>query len=348
MKYDRGTLAELYAKIDKDLQEGLKLVGSTYDKPKFHFTSTSAAAFAARFYLYYQKYDKAVEYANKVLGSNAKGMLRDWNAWGSLSANKQIQPNAYIDSSVKANLLLQVVVSEWGVIGGPFQYGDKYAHSAIVAAKETVQSEGPWGISDKVFNYTVFSNASLSKYIVRKVPYDFEYSDIQAGIGTPHAVYAEFTADETLLVRAEAQALLGHYAEALNDLNTELAAFSKTGVQLTLDDVKKFYSDAVTAYYTPEKPTPRKAFHTAFAIDKDTEEPMLQCILHLRRIMTVHEGLRMQDVKRYGITIYRRDVKSNYKITDITDTMEARDPRLAIQLPQDVIIAGVTPNPRNK
>lgn len=348
VKYDRGTLAELYAKIDKDLQEGLKLVGSTYDKPKFHFTSTSAAAFAARFYLYYQKYDKAVEYANKVLGSNAKGMLRDWNTWGALSANKQIQPNAYINSSVKANLLLQVVVSEWGVIGGPFQYGDKYAHSAIVAAKETVQSEGPWGFSDKVFNYTVFSNASLSKYIVRKVPYDFEYSDIQAGIGTPHAVYAEFTADETLLVRAEAQALLGHYAEALNDLNTELAAFSKTGVQLTLDDVKKFYSDAVTAYYTPEKPTPRKAFHTAFAIDKDTEEPMLQCILHLRRIMTIHEGLRMQDVKRYGITIYRRDVKSNYKITDITDTMEARDPRLAIQLPQDVITAGVTPNPRNK
>ena len=75
---------------------------------------------------------------------------------------------------------------------------------------------------------------------------------------------------------------------------------------------------------------------------------MLQCILHLRRIMTIHEGLRMQDVKRYGITIYRRDVKSNYKITAITDTMEARDPRLAIQLPQDVITAGVTPNPRNK
>ena len=112
--------------------------------------------------------------------------------------------------------------------------------------------------------------------------------------------------------------------------------------------VKKFYSDAVTGYYTPEKPTPRKAFHTTFAISKDTEEPMLQCILHLRRIMTIHEGLRMQDVKRYGITIYRRDVKSNYKITGITDTMEARDPRLAIQLPQDVITAGVTPNPRNK
>jgi hypothetical protein len=42
------------------------------------------------------------------------------------------------------------------------------------------------------------------------------------------------------------------------------------------------------------------------------------------------------------------DMKSNYKITGITDTMEARDPRLAIQLPQDVITAGVTPNPRNK
>lgn len=346
-KYERGTLAQLYAKIESDITEGMKTIGdNNYDKPKFHFGTTSAAAFAARFYLYYHKYDKAVEYANKVLGSNAKSMLRDWATWGALSANGQVQPNAYVESSVKANLLLQVVASEWGAVGGPYSYGDKYAHNSFVASQETVQSEGPWGNSGDVFNYSVFSNPSLSKYIVRKVPYDFEYSDIQAGIGTPHAEYAEFTGDETLLVRAEAEAMLGQYEAALQDLNTELSVFSKNSVQLTLDEVKKFYSDDVTAYYTPTKATPRKAFHTAFTIEKNTQEPLLQCILHLRRILTVHEGLRMQDVKRYGITIYRRNVRSNYKITDITDTMEARDPRLAIQLPQDVIEAGLPANPR--
>ncbi len=346
-KYDRGTLAQLYAKIESDLTEGLKTIGeNNFEKPKFHFGSTSAAAFAARFYLYYHKYDKAVEYANKALGSNPKAMLRDWATWGALTANGQVAPNAYIESSVKANFLLQVVASEWGAIGGPYSYGDMYAHNAMVSEQETVQSEGPWGNSGNVFNYSVFSNPSLSKYIVRKVPYDFEYSDIQAGIGTPHAEYAEFTGDETLLVRAEAEAMLGQYDAALQDLNLELSVFSKDGVQLTLDEVKKFYSDATTAYYTPTKATPRKALHTTFSIEKETQEPLLQCILHLRRILTVHEGLRMQDVKRYGITIYRRNVRSNYKITDITDTMEARDPRLAIQLPQDVIEAGLPANPR--
>lgn len=346
-QYDRGTLAQLYAKIESDITEGMKTIGdNTYDKPKFHFGTASAAAFAARFYLYYHKYDKAVEYANKVLGSNPDNMLRDWVEWGNLSANEQIQPNAYISSSVRANLLLQVVASEWGAIGGPYSYGDKYAHNSFISSQETVQSEGPWGKSGDVFGYSVFSNPSLSKYIVRKVPYDFEYSDIQADIGTPHAEYAEFTTDETLLVRAEAEAMLGQYGAAMDDINSELSAVTFVGLQITLDEVKKFYSDDVTAYYTPTKATPRKELHTAFSIEKDTQEPLLQCILHLRRILTIHEGLRMQDVKRYGITIYRRNVRSNYKITDITDTMEARDPRLAIQLPQDVIEAGLPANPR--
>lgn len=348
-KYDRGTLAQLYAKIESDIVEGMKTIGdNNYEKPKFHFGSTSAAAFAARFYLYYHKYDKAVEYANKALGTTPKTVLRDWATWGALTANGQVAPNAFIDSSVKANFLLQVVASEWGAVGGPYQYGDMYAHSAMIATQETVQSDGPWGNSGSVFNYSVFSNPSLSKYIVRKIPYDFEYSDIQAGIGTPHAEYAEFTGDETLLVRAEAEAMLGQYAAAMQDINTELSVFAKDGVQITLDEVKNFYSDATTAYYTPTKATPRKALHTSFSIEQTTQEPLLQCILHLRRILTIHEGLRMQDVKRYGITIYRRNVRSNYKITDITDTMEAHDPRLAIQLPQDVIEAGLPANPRNK
>lgn len=345
-KYERGTLAQLYANIDADIQAGLPLVTDQYDRPKFHFTPTSASAFAARFYLYYHKYEKAVEYANNVLGDTPTNVLRDWASFAALTLNQQIAPTAYVSSTENANLLLQVVGSEWGAIGGPYSYGDKYAHSAIVTTKETVQSSGPWGNSGNVFNYGVFSNPSLAKYIVRKVPYFFEYSDVQAGIGTPYAEYAEFTGDETLLVRAEAEAMLGQYQAAVDDLNTELSVLAKNGVQLTLDDIKNFYSDAVTPYYTPMSPTPRKQFHTTFAIEKETQEPLLQCILHLRRIMTVHEGLRMQDVKRYGITIYRRNIQSNYKITEVTDTMEARDPRLAIQLPQDAILAGMQSNPR--
>lgn len=66
-KYNRGTLEDLYKKIDADIQAGLPLVGNTYSTPKFHFTQKAAYAFATRFYLYYQDYDKAIDYATKAL-----------------------------------------------------------------------------------------------------------------------------------------------------------------------------------------------------------------------------------------------------------------------------------------
>ena len=170
--------------------------------------------------------------------------------------------------------------------------------------------------------------------------------DVTAGIGIPYTEYAVFNTDATLLERAEAYALSGKYAEALNDINTELAAFSKKKVRLTLDQIKDFY--ASQAYYTPTKPTPKKALNPLFEIEKTTQEPLLQCILQLRRILTIHEGFRLQDVKRYGITMYRRQVDERSNVTALTDSMKAGDPRLAIQLPQDVISAGITANPRNK
>lgn len=345
-QYERGTLEELYEKIDADLTEGLSLVTNDYSHPKFHFTPTAAAAFATRFYLYYQKYDKAVEYANKVLGTNPSSMLRDWAAMNKLSANGIIQPNAYINSSVKANLLLQTVYSAWGAICGPTSIGCKYAHGQLISRAETMQSPGPWGTSDDVFNYTVWYNNSMSKYIFRKITYTFEYVDIQAGIGYAHGEYAVFNADEVLMERAEAYAMLKQYDKAVEDINTELAAFSNNGVQVTLEYVKRFYNERL-AYYTPTSPTPRKQFHTSFEIEPTTQEPLLQCILHLKRILSLHEGLRMQDIKRYGITIYRRTLKNDVEVSEVTDTMPADDPRQAIQLPQDVVTAGMTPNPRN-
>lgn len=344
--YVRGTLDELYQKIDADLQKGLKLVGNEYDNPKFHFTPNAALAFATRFYLNYQKYDEAINYASQLLGDNPAAKLRDWQAWNALSANKQVQPNAFVNSGEKSNLLLQTVYSQWGAINGPYIYGDRYAHGRPISQAETIQSEGPWGKSETVFGYNVWYNNALSKYMIRKVPYSIEYTDLQAGIGYAHAEYAVFTTDIALLERAEAYALSGQYDKAVADINSELEAFSVGGVQLTLDDIKAYYKGI--EYYTPENPTPKKALHPKFAIESETQEPLLQCILHLKRIVTVHEGFRLQDVKRYGIEMYRRTFNTSFELTDVTDSMPAGDPRLAIQLPQDVINVGLEANPRNK
>ena len=100
------------------------------------------------------------------------------------------------------------------------------------------------------------------------------------------------------------------------------------------------------AYYQPESPTVKKQLHSDFTIENGIQESLIHCILHARRLLTLEEGLRWQDVKRYGIVIYRRYFEG-YTLVRITDKMEVDDPRRAIQLPTSVITAGMEPNPRN-
>ena len=64
------------------------------------------------------------------------------------------------------------------------------------------------------------------------------------------------------------------------------------------------------------------------------------------RFLCLHEGLRWLDIKRFGITVYRRYMKDDGSI-EVTDQMDANDARRAIQIPSDVISAGMEPNPRN-
>ena len=82
-KYTRGTLANVYSKIDADLIEGLPLITDEfYSVPKYHFNQKAAYAFAARFYLFYQKWDECIAAAKVVLGSAPETMMRDLEANG--------------------------------------------------------------------------------------------------------------------------------------------------------------------------------------------------------------------------------------------------------------------------
>ena len=351
-KYQRGTLAQLYSNIEKDLTEGLALIANNnYAQPKFHFTPAAANAFAARFYLYARQYEKAIAHADAVLGADATGMLRDWEQWRKLGANDQVQPNDYIKSNKNTNLLLLTGMSMWGYVSRPVGIGSKYAHGKLLSSSETLESRGPWGEGGTVLNYMVTSGSNVSKVALGKIPLKLDQYDPQAKTGVPYAEFSAFNADETLLVRAEAKAMLGRYDAAVADLNTLLKVFIRSEAKsteatrtLTLSGIQSFYN--ALRYYTPSQPTVKKQLHTDFTIEATTQEPLLQCILHLRRLVTLHEGLRMQDVKRYGMTIYRRRVSVENRVIEVTDSMKVNDPRQAIQLPQDVITAGLQANPR--
>jgi hypothetical protein len=75
---------------------------------------------------------------------------------------------------------------------------------------------------------------------------------------------------------------------------------------------------------------------------------MIQCVLGFRRIEGFALGLRWWDVKRYGIEIWRRTMNANGTPGRLDDVLLVDDPRRAIQLPREVIDAGLTANPRNK
>lgn len=345
--YTRGTMEDLYGQIDKDLQRGLPLVSSNYSKPKFHFNTEAAKAFAARFYLYKGDFAKAITYATEVLGADPTAKARDWDAYSALNMNQQIRPEAWVSADEKCNFLLQTVYSEWGAISGPYRYGDKYAHSYRITYDEDIASKGPFGAANSTFKQRVWSNDKLAKLFHRKVPYEFEYTDLQAGIGFAHAEYAVFTTEQLLLERAEAYALSGELQKAVDDYNTIMKIYQKYPKTFTLKQIVDFYNGV--NYYTPKKATVKKHFvKPVYTIDAEgsDQEALLQAILHLRRIMEVGEGYRMQDVKRYGIVIYRRQTNTSYTISAVTDSLTVDDPRRAIQLPQDVITSGLEPNDR--
>ena len=345
--YTRGTMEDLYGQIDKDLQRGLPLVSSNYSKPKFHFNTEAAKAFAARFYLYKGDFAKAITYATEVLGADPTAKARDWDAYSALNMNDQIRPEAWVSADEKCNFLLQTVYSEWGAISGPYLYGEKYAHSYRITYDEDIASKGPFGAANSTFKQRVWSNTALAKLFHRKVPYEFEYTDLQAGIGYAHAEYAVFTTEQLLLERAEAYALSGELQKAVDDYNTIMKIYQKYPKTFTLKQIVDFYNGV--DYYTPKKATVKKHFvKPVYTIDAEgsDQEALLQAILHLRRIMELGEGYRMQDVKRYGIVIYRRQTNTSFTISAVTDSLTVDDPRRAIQLPQDVITSGLEPNDR--
>ena len=78
-QYTRHTVEEVYDFIEDDIEEGLDLVDSRYyaSSGKYHFTEDAALAFAARFYLFKEDWDKCIEYSSQMLGTSPDEYIKD-------------------------------------------------------------------------------------------------------------------------------------------------------------------------------------------------------------------------------------------------------------------------------
>ena len=332
----RNTVAEVYERIEQDLTQGLPLINDSYYKvPKLHFNKKAAQAFAARFFLYYQKWDKAEQMATAVLGETPT-TLRNWEAFQALSS-EDAHAKEYTRDDVEANLMLAAVhTSATAYIDGTSVA--RFTHGAALSIRETFRDEhNLWqnNYKDKAFERY---RTEISKYIYTKYP---TYVNNRSQI-------VLFSTDETLLVRAEARILQGKYAEAVADLGYFTKNYLTSGAQFTQEEIISAYQRmAYDAYDTTtllSHATQKKRLHPDFAIDS-TQENLLHFLLQCRRLLTLGEGLRWYDIRRYGIEIHRHQL-DNEGTAYVKSVLSKDDKRRTLPLPVDVVAAGMQQNDR--
>lgn len=357
-QYQRGTLRELYAKINQDIEEALPNVDdNTYSVPKYHFNKKAAYAFAARFNLYYMNYDKCIEYANQVLGSDPTTVMRDFEPYTQFGA--QDIGTKYIKSSESANLMLLATYSGEGYYL-VYNVYPRFQHNSSVCSYDTFWANAPWGKGSgsdgqKVLLYyaNMLYGTNQSVFFPKMMP-QMEITDKINQTGYLHVVDPIFTGDETLLCRAEAYALCNdhRYDLAINDINTWIKTHCRaeasdgTKCPVLTEESLNAFMDALD--YSPSEIqswsdlTIRKKLNPqGFTVSAGTEENIINLLLHMRRLETIYQGLRFIDLKRYGIE-YSHLVNREEPLL-----FKAGDKRGAVQLPSDVIQAGLPANPRD-
>lgn len=344
--YTRGTLQELYENVAKDIEVGLPLINdAVYDQPKYHFNKRAAYAMAARFYLNYQKWDKAIACVNEVLGTNPSNVLRNWDSWLSDHSSTDDWKNAYVTASESANLLINVtfgIPSRWMISSGA-----RYNHSKIMGDQETLRALSLW--SNEASQYrdllpAVLAYPSPQSLGFLTLPEKFEVTDEVAQTGYAHTVYIPFTTNKSILVRAEAYCIKGELDKAVIDINDWLKSTLKSKSQYSRTQIVDFMTAVQDMPVVPankNERTIKKAINPdGFTIADGDQKELLKFVLYLKRINSIHQGERMQDLKRYGIE-YSHNVDKGETII-----MKKRDLRRVLQLPQEVVSAGLAANPR--
>ena len=334
-----------------------------YSVPKYHFNYKAACCFASRVFLFTQDWDKAIHYATLALGPNPKSLMRDNEALSLLPSNPMTTVAlAYCSADSKCNFLLQTGYSVMGTWFGSYTTAPRFTHGKLQATYESLNVKGPFGNS-AAYWLSAWSFSS-GKMLLPRIPYIFEYTDPVAGIGYSRALFPCFTAEEALLNRAEAYIMKinsdgSALAKALDDMNLYANTIYKSGVvELTAETANDWANNLTYSYPTVGKVstntiTPKKQLFPYYEITAGTQENLIHSLLFLRRREFIHCGMRWFDTRRFGITIERLLVDDDaVTITQITDKISDEDgivdPRRCLQLPPDVIAAGLTKNPRTK
>ncbi len=332
--YERGTVAEVYEQIEKDLRRGLTLVDdSYYAKPKFHFTKQAACAFASRFYLMYGKWDQVIKYADYVLGNDAGKQLRSWTEYSrQLLFNHSSLYTIYTTPDEPSNILLTTTESRQKRNLPIEKYGLTYNLMVNLYNKKGID-----GCSDisKDLNlalqgaYTFSASASPitdGRYLAK-----FDELSLHGYTGLkPRGVYVTnvlFSTEEVLFNRMEAYAMQNDYTHCIDDL----LVYLRTKFGITPACGRESFTTTSVGNYTAYKP---------FYGLSVKQLALIKTIVEFRQKEFLHEGLRWFDIRRFYLPVSRSSKSSLYR------PLTGEDPRKLLQIPVEAIRRGLEPNPR--
>ena len=255
--------------------------------------------------------------------------MRDWVT---IYNNAEQQTYSYINTDEAANLLILPTSSVLFRRFMNFRYG--YNGDA---RRGSINDNGPtWSGHAPFATGWMWTFSQNYGSFIAKILEQFEYTDRVAGIGFAHIVRTEYTTDALLLDRAEAYIFKNEIDKAIADLQAWNVSHKGTQ-ELTRAGITNFYTPG-RAFFSYEFNTEKLS--PEFVVTR-SQKPFVDCVLHFRRLERIFEGHRWFDIKRYGIEL-KHTVGREAKVITLTYD----DDRRAIQIPSDVVGAGVEPNPR--
>lgn len=311
-QYERKTVAYVYEQIEQDIHAGLPLLdNNAYRVPKYHFNTSAAHAFAARFYLFKQDYVNVIDQANRVFaGGNIGANLRPWvDVYSNLTANEG--EAIYTKASESANLLLAETESVWARSYARYRFG-----LATPIVNYLFRSPNVTGAT---WVFPLYTQGD-GNWLILKFREHFVRSDVNANIGFAYTIFPLFTAEEVLFNRAEAYIALNYLEQAKADLN--------------------LYASKRIEGYDPDEHEITNAKVQDFYGTNDIQEGLLTTLLDFKAAEFVQEGMRWFDILRHDIPVVHPTVGGE------TYVLPPGDPRRVMQIPQEAVLAGIERNPR--
>lgn len=327
--YKRGTVKEVYEKIEKDLKLGITLVDdSYYTNPKFHFNKRAAYAFASRFYLMKGEWEQVIAYSDYVLGSNPQKYLRNWQNETNSSAslyeryNVSSSPSVLLLTSTESRFARNLPVQKYG----PTIKGiDKIYNKTGIDGASKDWKKIAW---QSIFPFLYTSGKTENGMYLAKFS---EMSLYGSGGNKPRGLYVLntlFSVEEVMLNRMEAYAMIKEYDKAIDEL--------------ILYMVRKLDWDSPVPYsaYLWTKSTNSEIYTPFYGLTLK-QLALVKTITEMRQKEFLHEGLRWFDIRRFYLPVKRNTKNPLYH------PLMKEDSRKLLQIPIDAINRGLEPNPRS-